>query len=177
MADHVPEQLVVIRERQRRARDRVVDRVRVLAGDRAVRIADADPAERTFIRQLDVVGRPGARRHSGDFDVVAAIVVVVERSLRDEVALDAVMRAAAEVVDDLLLDGERAVGFDADVDGVVGDAFGAALRGRGVREREKRRAEEDDEDRDAPHVTEHAGQARADRDPTGVRSSTRRVLK
>ena len=91
----------------------------MLAGDRAVRIADADPAERAFIRQLDVVGRPCARRHAGDFDVVAAIVVVVETFLADEVALDAVMRAAAEVVDDLLLDGERAVGFDADVDGVV----------------------------------------------------------
>ena len=73
VADHVPVQLVVIGEREQRARDRVVDRVRVLAGDRAVRIADADPAG-TILRRRAARRRacPALADTPVDVDVVAA---------------------------------------------------------------------------------------------------------
>ena len=104
----------------------VFDRVGVDSADRDVRVADANTEIAPGVAQAHTRGIVvGVHGHVAD--PVAPVVVRVVGLALDEVAKDSVMRRRAEVVRDLLVYGQVAVGPELHPALVVGDVLTGRL--------------------------------------------------
>ena len=127
VADRVPEQLVVIGEPVERALDPIPDRVGVPAGDRPVRIPDADRRDPIFLARLRHPWEPSGSRRTRPDPVHTVVVVVVRQPCRDRPD-DAVPPFVHEVVVDRLRDLEAPLDQDPYLHGVAVDPLDRRLR-------------------------------------------------
>ena len=150
--DRVPIQLDMVPEPVQCGLDPVPDRVRVPAGDRAVRVADLDGRDPSAgVLDHVVGGRIARRRHRLDPQRKLPVVRVVVPELGRDLADDPVPLRGTEVVGDRLGDPQRSVALDHDLDVVPDDPLaGEALRTGGRRQDERREHAQRDR-RDPPH--------------------------